>query len=165
MLGLAPAPAAAPNDDGEQLSISHEPLIDDQTRQFIVNSLDYSSIAATGLESWFPINVVLRGQHGDILGGALGGVWGGWLQVDQLWVAAPVRGRGYGRRLLEAAEAHARRRGAVGVTLDTHSFQARPFYEKLGYEVFGVIDGYPPGQQKFFLKKLLASTPAEAISS
>src|SRR5215831_15581057 len=44
-------------------------------------------------------------------------------------------------------------RGAVGATVETYSFQARPFCERLGYEVFGTLDGYPPGHIKFFLRK------------
>jgi hypothetical protein len=40
--------------------------------------------------------------------------------------------------------------------LDTYSFQAPGFYQRLGYEVFGVIHGYPRGYQKWFLKKRLA---------
>ena len=39
--------------------------------------------------------------------------------------------------------------------LDTHSFQARPFYEARGYKVFGVLDDYPEGHKKFFLSKKL----------
>ena len=57
---------------------------------------------------------------------------------------------------MENAEAYARSRGAVGATVETHSFQARPFYERLGYEVFGTLDGYAPGHIKFFLRKALA---------
>jgi GNAT superfamily N-acetyltransferase len=41
---------------------------------------------------------------------------------------------------MEDAEAYARSRGAVGATVETHSFQARPFYERLGYQVFGTLD-------------------------
>ena len=57
---------------------------------------------------------------------------------------------------MQSAEAYAQSRGAVGVTLETHSFQARPFYERLGYQVFSTLDGYPSGHSKFFLKKVLA---------
>ena len=37
--------------------------------------------------------------------------------------------------------------------LDT--FQARDFYLGLGYETFGVLDNYPPGQQRTFMRKVL----------
>jgi len=35
--------------------------------------------------------------------------------------------------------------------LDTYSFQALEFYERLGYAVFGTLDNYPPGQKRIFL--------------
>ena len=136
--------------------IEFEPFIDDGARQFIVNGVDYHNIAVTGLPDYFPVNFTLRGARGDLLGGVLGQLWGGWLQVTYVWVTEAARGAGHGRRLMENAEAYARSRGAVGATVETHSFQARPFYERLGYEVFGTLDGYPPGHIKFFLKKALA---------
>jgi len=136
--------------------IEFEPFIDAAARQFIVNAVDYHSIAATGLPDYFPVNFVLRGQRNDVLGGVLGQLWGSWLQVTYLWVAEAARGAGHGTRLMSDAEAYARSRGAVGATVETHSFHARPFYERLGYEVFGTLDGYPPGHVKFFLRKALA---------
>ena len=39
--------------------------------------------------------------------------------------------------------------------MDTFSFQARPFYEKLGYRVFGQLPDYPRGQTRYFLAKAL----------
>jgi hypothetical protein len=45
------------------------------------------------------------------------------------------------------------RRGCHGVWLDTFTFQARGFYERLGYSVFGAIEDYPPGHSRHFLKK------------
>jgi hypothetical protein len=38
--------------------------------------------------------------------------------------------------------------------LDTFSFQARGFYEKLGYEEFGQLD-YPPDHHRHFMRKRL----------
>jgi GNAT superfamily N-acetyltransferase len=90
------------------------------------------------------------------LGGLLGNIWGGWLHVTHLWVAAPVRNRGNGTRLLRAAEQYAVERGCFASTLETASFEARPFYEKYGYEVFAALEDYPPGHTKFYLRKRLA---------
>ncbi len=140
----------------EAARIAFEPFIDEGARQFIVNGVDAYNIAATGLPEYFPVNLTLRGERGDLLGGLLGQVWGGWLHVNYLWVSEAARRAGYGRRLMEDAEAYARSRGAVGALLETYSFQARPFYERLGYAVFGTLEGYPPGHTQFFMQKRLA---------
>ncbi len=78
----------------------------------------------------------LKSARGEWLGGLLGNIWGGWLHVTHLWVASPERRRGSGTRLLQAAERYAIERGCLAATLETHSYEARPFYEKLGYQVF-----------------------------
>jgi hypothetical protein len=41
--------------------------------------------------------------------------------------------------------------------LETLSFQARGFYERYGYSVFGELDDFPPGHRKYFLKKNLSA--------
>jgi ribosomal protein S18 acetylase RimI-like enzyme len=140
----------------EAIRIEFEPFIDEEERRFIVNGVDNLNIAATRLPDYFPINFVLRGERDDVLGGVLGQLWGGWLHVTYLWVAEKARGAGHGTRLMQNAEAYAQSRGAVAATLETHSFQARPFYERLGYQVFSTLDEYPSGHAKFFLKKVLA---------
>ena len=56
-------------------------------------------------------------------------------------------------QLMNDAEREAIRRGCRGAWLDTYSFQARGFYERLGYTIFGTIDNYPPGHSRIFLKK------------
>ena len=66
-----------------------------------------------------------------------------------------ARGQGTGRRILIAAEEEAVRRGCRYAWLDTFSFQARGFYEKLGYSVFGTLEDYPAGHSRYFLRKTL----------
>jgi GNAT superfamily N-acetyltransferase len=74
--------------------------------------------------------------------------------VAALWVADGWRGRGVGGTLLAAAERHAAAAGCHSVWLDT--FQARDFYLKQGYTVFGALEDYPPGQTRSFLRKRIA---------
>jgi len=94
-------------------------------------------------------------------GETLGGLWGwtsfSFLHIDLLYLPESLRGAGLGRRVMELAEAEAIQRGCSGAWLDTFSFQARGFYERLGYAVFGSIEDYPPGHSRFFLKKTLES--------
>ncbi len=85
----------------------------------------------------------------------------GWLFIEALWVSDALRGQGMGRRLMQRAEAHALAEGCHAAWLDT--FQARDFYLALGYAPFGVLDDYPPGQSRHFLRKSLAGeTPRGA---
>lgn len=129
------------------------PLADDALVRFVNDGIDLHNIATTGIAEWYPANFFLRGPQGDWLGGLVGTIWGGWLHVSRLWVTLSLRGSGQGRRLLEAAEAYAREKGCTSVAIDTFSFQAPGFYRKLGYQVIGQLDGYPPGHTKFFLRK------------
>ena len=139
----------------ETLRISFEPHNEGQT-QHVVDGVVNHNIAQTGQDAWFPVRYYLRGEGDTIMGGLLGRIWGQWLHINILWVAHAARGKGYAREMLTLAEAYARRRGCVGMHLETFSFQARPLYERLGFEVFGQIDDYPPGHTQFFLKKRLA---------
>jgi ribosomal protein S18 acetylase RimI-like enzyme len=77
------------------------------------------------------------------------------LHVQWLWVAASLRGRGHGTRLLRAAETMAADNGAARATLDTFNPAAKEFYIRQGYEVFGTLADYPPGYSKFFLTRTL----------
>ena len=140
----------------QNLRIVSEPHAGEQDTTFIREALALYNVAVTQDAYYSPLAIFLRDERGAILGGALGYIWGGWLDLTFLWVAEPLRGRGYGRRLLEAAEEEARTQGCRGVHLSTHSFQARPFYEKLGYEIVGEIPDHPAGHSLFFLKKALA---------
>jgi GNAT superfamily N-acetyltransferase len=101
------------------------------------------------------LEILLRDEGGKVRGGLLGDTYWGWLSVSILWVDESLRGQGYGRRLLRAAEQEAIRRGCHSAHLDTMSFQARPFYEKEGYHVFGILEDVPIGNQRIFLYKQL----------
>jgi GNAT superfamily N-acetyltransferase len=114
-----------------------------------------------GPRDWRPLGLALRAPDGALLGGLYGAMMWGWLMVDGLWVAEELRGRGLGRRLLLAAEAAAIERGCRGAWLGTFDFQARGFYERLGYTVFAELADCPPGHTHYHLRKSFAS-PAPA---
>ena len=99
--------------------------------------------------------VYLRDTEGTIQGGLVGFFAWRWMSVDWLWVSESLRGQGYGSALLREAESLARSMGCVGAKLDTYEFQAKPFYEKLGYAVFGILEGYPANTRTYYLQKSL----------
>ena len=123
--------------------------------RLVRDRLDLYNVATTGVSGYYPVNFFVKSTRGETLGGVMGAIWGGWLQIAILWIDESVRGQDWGTRLMDQAETYAREHGCHSATLDTHSFQARPFYEKRGYQVIGTLDDYPEGQKKFFLKKKL----------
>ena len=76
-----------------------------------------------------------------------------WLVIQLVVVPQAMRGVGVGSRLLAKAEELAGRRGCIGAWLETFSFQARGFYERLGYSVVGQIENHPIGGARFILFK------------
>lgn len=115
-----------------------------------------------GARDWATLCLSLRADDGTLVGGLYGATMWRWFLIDGLWVAAERRGEGLGRRLLDAAEAAAVARGCVGAWLGTFDFQARGFYERQGYRVFGELAGFPAGHAHFELWKPLltqGSTP------
>lgn len=138
----------------ETLRISFEPQNEGDARH-VIDGLVYHNVAQTRHDSWYPVRYYLRGEGDTILGGLLAQIWGQWLHINILWVDRSARGQGHAREMMKRAEDYARSRNCVGIHLETFSFQARPLYERLGFEVFGQIDDYPPGHTNFFLKKRL----------
>jgi GNAT superfamily N-acetyltransferase len=103
---------------------------------------------------WRPLAVFIR-NDGEVVAGLAGETYCGWLFIKYLWVSEDLRWRGVGRELMARAEARARDRGYHSAWVDTFSFQAPGFYQKLGYEEFGRLD-YPPDHQRHFLRKRLS---------
>ena len=102
-----------------------------------------------------PVTIFLRDDDGAVVGGLLGHIKWRWLYVSKLWIDDSHRGKGYGYELMNAAEEFARSKDCLGSYLDTFKYQARPFYEKIGYSVFGTLEDFPPSYRQFFLSKRL----------
>jgi GNAT superfamily N-acetyltransferase len=101
-----------------------------------------------------PLAVTVR-HRGAIVGGLVGQTYLGWMFVVAFWVADEFRGKGYGSKVMQAAEKEARRRGVKNVYLDSFSFQAPGFYKKLGYREFGKLKNFPAGHSRSWLTKAL----------
>lgn len=101
------------------------------------------------------IGVFITDAAGKKLGGLTGSTTGNWLRIDMLWVSEALRGQGAGTQLIRAAEEEARQRGCQYAQVDTASFQARPFYEKMGYTVRFTLENYPRQHQRIYLTKTL----------
>lgn len=82
-------------------------------------------------------------------------LWNG-MEIQSLWVDDSVRKQGWGRKLIQAVEEEAIKRGCTIAYTNTFTWQAPKFYEKLGYVLFGKLENFPPGNSLgYFSKKLV----------
>ena len=138
-------------------SIAVEPeLKPSQVNAIVAGLLSFNAAQNAGDQPHY-IVISLRASTGDLVGGLVGAAYLGWLHIQALWMPDELRGRGYGTNLMAMAEAEAVRRGCPRVFLETMSFQALSFYEKLGYVVASKIADFPPGGARYALTKDLAN--------
>jgi GNAT superfamily N-acetyltransferase len=100
--------------------------------------------------------LLVRDGGRELAAGLIGVISWQWLFIEAVWVGDPLRGHGVGRIMMARAETHAAAQGCHSAWLDT--FQAREFYLQIGYEVFGVLVDYPPGQSRSFMRKRLQTS-------
>jgi ribosomal protein S18 acetylase RimI-like enzyme len=141
-----------------QVQIDENPSVDDF--RIILDGVRGFNREQTGNERPRPVACFLR-DEGRIIGGVQGTLWGRSMHIDALWVDEAHRGGGYGSKLMRAIEEYAVAHAHSLVYLETTSFQALPFYRKLGYEVFGELAEISQGHTLFFLRKELGARPGK----
>jgi GNAT superfamily N-acetyltransferase len=122
-------------------------------RQHILAGLAGFNESRAGAANYQPLCILLRDEAGHVEGGLWGATMYDWLTIEMLFVPEFLRGCGSGAAMIRSAEEEAKRRGCIGAWLDTFSFQARGFYEKLGFELAGTIADHPRGGARYFLMR------------
>lgn len=131
-------------------------VADEAIRQAVLAPLAAYNIDRAGPSQGRPIAVLVKDGSDTVIGGLWGHTGYEWLFTQLLVVPEALRGRGVGSEIMRMAENEAARRGCHGAWLDTFEFQARGFYERLGYTCFGELPNYPTGFSRFFMQKALA---------
>lgn len=139
----------------DEWTITLEADPDPSLRAQILEPIAAHNENAAGPSGWGLLAIAVRNGAGEVGGGLWGRIGYGFLFVELL-ALGPARGRGLGRKVMALAEEEARRRGLVGMWLDTWTFQAPDFYPKLGFVEYGRISEYPPGHDRIFFVKRFA---------
>jgi len=96
--------------------------------QFVRDHLDFFNVGVTGESTYYPLHFFLKNERGEVMGGLLGSIWGGWLpyhlSLDGCKPCAASAGR---PKLMDQAEAYARERKCHSVELDTHLLPGAAF--------------------------------------
>ena len=92
-------------------------------------------------------------EEAEFIGGICGNVYWNGLEIDTIWVEECHQGKGVGVSLLMEAEKYAIGNGAVVSFLKT--VDAKEFYEKSGYQVYGILEDRPIGTFLYHMKTRL----------
>lgn len=76
------------------------------------------------------------------------------IYIDDMWVHKSHRGKGYGRKLIQAVEDHFEGKGFNNMNLVTSAFQAPEFYKKCGFTAEFIRENKvnPKLTKTFFIK-------------
>jgi len=139
--------------DSYSIEVDEQPQ--EKDLQYLLHSIRKFNREVSGHERPRAVACFIRDQQGRIIGGAQGDLWGSSMHIAALWVAESERGKGHGSRLMNELEKYAASKGHLLAYVETTSFQALPFYEVLGYRIFGTLPGIAEHCTLFFLSKTL----------
>ena len=114
-----------------------------------------AAMAAAGLGEEQEFGIFARGADGRVVAGISAVVWGGYCELQAMWVDEALRNRGLAHALMSGAEDEARRRGCTLVVFHAYDLLARGLYERLGYETVGIIENCPAGSSARWYRKVL----------
>lgn len=100
-------------------------------------------------------HVVASNDTDQVVGGLRASCYWNTLHIELLWLSEDARGSGIGAQLVERTEEFAREQGCELALVETTSWQAKPFYEKNGYELMATLEGRPRGHASHYLRKSL----------
>lgn len=132
----------------EVLEKPEQSLID-----YLDKKIDEYNWANWEVKERLPLAVQITNEDGAVVAGAAARSFGDWLLLDTLWVSEELRGQNIGSQLLEKMEQAGKKRNCKKCLLDTLNFQAMPFYERHGYEIQWIQEGYPKEGCKYFMVK------------
>ncbi len=97
----------------------------------------------------------LKNSKSQIIAGILGYSMYGLLYTDMLWVHPEYRNKRLATKLLNEAENLGRKRKCTFTCLVTMSWQALPMYQKLGYQIEFISEGFRNNTKMYHLRKSL----------
>lgn len=99
--------------------------------------------------------VFIKNEQQETVGGLRAICYWNTMHIELLWLSQECRGKGIGKQLIDAAESHAIENKCEKAFVETTSWQAKPFYEKNGYQYIATLNDRPKGHASHYLTKTL----------
>jgi len=126
-----------------------------QIEQILVDGINAEAAKKKGMKPARSFEISVKDSSGTILGGTTGFIFHGCLFTDLLWVSEKMRGQGIGRELMLEVEKIGHDRHCTFAAVNTMDWEALPFYQKLGYEIEFVREGFDKQSKMYMLRKNL----------
>jgi ribosomal protein S18 acetylase RimI-like enzyme len=112
------------------------------------------SISSIGFNGLSQEPIAFEIQIGDdFVGCIVVQIFWGQLHIKYLFVEEPYRGKGYAKEFMKYALNFGKSQGCSFAFVETMSFQAPEFYQKLGFKVEMVRHGYERDTSLYYLKR------------
>lgn len=116
---------------------------------------DNAFIQNDNITTRHPLKLFLVDKENRICGGLFGDMYWEALQIISLWIHEEHRGKGYGHKLIQDAEAYARQHNCKIMLVETTSFNGPEFYLKAGFEITGKLENFPENNTFYYFNKRL----------
>lgn len=130
-----------------------EPIQEDE--QILFEGINDEAVLKKEMNRINSFGIFIKDAHGLVLGGLNGVTYYGCLYVDMLWLKEELRHQGLGKKLMMEAEKIGRERQCSFATVNTMDWEALTFYQKLGYDIEFVREGYVKESKMYMLRKKL----------
>ena len=100
--------------------------------------------------------ISFKNNEGKVIAGLVGSTNWGWLFIRLLWVDDSLRGQGIGKQMIMKSLEIAKSRDCHSAWIDTFNPIALQSYQKMGFVVFGQLENFPSGKNRYFLKKRIS---------
>lgn len=149
-------PSAAPIDSLFSFNILIASPNDLEALDHTITDYNISVAPELSRAELYRLDFSAKNQNGELLGG-IQAKWVNWgiLEIELLLVFEKYRHQGIASKLLQYVEQHAREHKCHIAHLDTFDFQAKDFYLKHGYSIFGTLENAPKGHCRYYMKKEL----------
>lgn len=106
-------------------------------------------------DAYLPFEFAYKDQEDQVVGGITGFCYYKCLYIDLLWVHPEYRNQKLGRALIEKAESFGKENECLISTVNTMDWEAPEFYQKLGYKLELIREGYMDNHKMFCFSKPL----------
>ena len=128
-------------------------ILTEELRKRVLDGFSLHAIATMGVHELVEPIAFVAMEDGVFAGTVVVALFWGALHVKYVYVEEKYRGHGIGSRLMKKAFQYGKEHNCPFAFVETMSFQASGFYQKLGFTIELTRTGFSHGTSFHYLKK------------